>query len=96
MDWQRMRRSQNVEYRNDRRAFGGRAGIGIGGFIVVLVLGWLVALSGLSRLARLHEVFRASWRWAQVTAVLEVKGGLMRQLGIGVGAKLRHPDYFKN
>jgi uncharacterized membrane protein (UPF0127 family) len=33
---------------------------------------------------------------ALVTAVLEVKGGLMRQLGIGVGAKLRHPDYFKN
>jgi uncharacterized membrane protein (UPF0127 family) len=33
---------------------------------------------------------------ALVTAVLEVKGGLMRQLGIGIGAKLRHPDYFKN
>ena len=55
MDWQRMRRSQNVEYRNDRRAFGGRAGIGIGGFIVVLVLGWLMGVNPLSLLSMLQE-----------------------------------------
>lgn len=29
-----------------------------------------------------------------VIAVLEVKGGLMRQLGIDVGDRLRHPGYF--
>ena len=55
MDWQRMRRSQNVEYRNDRRAFGGRAGIGIGGFIVVLVLGWLMGVNPLYLVSLLQE-----------------------------------------
>lgn len=30
----------------------------------------------------------------EVRAVLEVKGGLMRQLGVGVGDRLRHADYF--
>jgi uncharacterized protein len=55
MDWHRMRRSQNVEYRNDRRAFGGRAGIGIGGFIVVLVLGWLMGVNPLYLVSMLQE-----------------------------------------
>ncbi len=55
MDWQRMRRSQNVEYRNDRRGFGGRAGIGLGGFIVVLVLGWLMGVNPLYLVSLLQE-----------------------------------------
>lgn len=36
------------------------------------VLGWLLALSGLTRLVRRHEVFRATWRWAQVTTLLSL------------------------
>jgi uncharacterized membrane protein (UPF0127 family) len=32
----------------------------------------------------------------EVSAVLEVKGGMMRQLGIAVGDRLLHPDYFSN
>jgi uncharacterized protein len=55
MDWQRMRRSQNVEYRGGRRAFGGRAGIGIGGLIVVLVLGWLMGVNPLYLVGMLEE-----------------------------------------
>lgn len=31
-----------------------------------------------------------------VSAVLEVKGGMMRQLGIAVGDRLRHPEYFSD
>ena len=31
-----------------------------------------------------------------ITAVLEVKGGLMRELGIAVGDRLRQPQYFRN
>lgn len=31
-----------------------------------------------------------------VSAVLEVKGGMMRQLGIAVGDRLRHPRYFSD
>ncbi len=30
----------------------------------------------------------------EVSAVLEVKGGMMRQLGIAVGDRLRHPEFF--
>jgi predicted metalloprotease len=55
MDWQRMRRSQNVEYRGGRRGFGGRTGIGIGGFIVVLVLGWLMGVNPLYLVGLLEE-----------------------------------------
>jgi uncharacterized protein len=55
MDWQRMRRSQNVEYRGGRRGFGGRAGIGIGGFIVVLVLSWLMGVNPLYLVGMLEE-----------------------------------------
>jgi uncharacterized membrane protein (UPF0127 family) len=32
----------------------------------------------------------------EVSAVLEVKGGMMRQLGIAVGDRLRHPEYFSD
>ena len=31
-----------------------------------------------------------------IIAVLEVKGGLMRELGIAVGDRLRQPQYFGN
>jgi predicted metalloprotease len=55
MDWQRMRRSQNVEYRGGHRGFGGRTGIGIGGFIVVLVLGWLMGVNPLYLVGMLEE-----------------------------------------
>jgi predicted metalloprotease len=50
-----MRRSQNVEYRGGRRGFGGRTGIGIGGFIVVLVLGWLMGVNPLYLVGMLEE-----------------------------------------
>ena len=30
----------------------------------------------------------------EVTAVLEVKGGMMQQLGVRVGDRLKHPTYF--
>ena len=55
MDWQRMRRSQNVEYRGGGRGFGGRAGVGIGGFIVVLVLSWLMGVNPLYLVDMLQE-----------------------------------------
>jgi predicted metalloprotease len=44
-----------VEYRGGRRAFGGRAGIGVGGFIVVLVLGWLMGVNPLYLMGLLQE-----------------------------------------
>jgi predicted metalloprotease len=50
-----MRRSHNVEYRGSRRGLGGRAGIGIGGFIVVLVLSWLMGVNPLSLVGMLEE-----------------------------------------
>jgi predicted metalloprotease len=55
MDWQRMRRSQNVEYRRGHRGFGGRAGLGFGGLIVVLVLSWLMGVNPLYLLSMLQE-----------------------------------------
>src|SRR5688572_15967131 len=55
MDWQRMRRSQNVEYRGGGRGFGGRTGVGIGGFIVVLVLSWLMGVNPLYLVGMLQE-----------------------------------------
>jgi predicted metalloprotease len=50
-----MRRSQNVEYRGGRRAFGGRAGLGFGGLIVVLVLSWLMGVNPLYLVGMLEE-----------------------------------------
>ena len=55
MDWQRMRRSQNVEYQRGHRGFGGRAGLGFGGLIVVLVLSWLMGVNPLYLLSMLQE-----------------------------------------
>jgi predicted metalloprotease len=55
MDWQRMRRSQNVEYRRGGRALGGRAGLGCGGLIVVLVLSWLMGVNPLHLVSMLQE-----------------------------------------
>jgi predicted metalloprotease len=55
MDWQRMRRSQNVEYRSGRRGFGGRMGLGFGGLIVVLVLSWLMGVNPLYLMGLLQE-----------------------------------------
>jgi predicted metalloprotease len=55
MDWRRMRRSENVEDRRGRRAFGGRAGLGFGGLIVVLVLSWLMGVNPVYLVDMLQE-----------------------------------------
>lgn len=55
VEWQRMRRSQNVEYRGRGRSLGGRTGIGIGGFLVVLVIGWLMGVNPLYLVSMLEE-----------------------------------------
>ena len=55
MDWGRMRRSGNVEDRRGHRAFGGGAGLGVGGLVVVLVLSWLMGVNPLYLVSMLQE-----------------------------------------
>ena len=55
MDWGRMRRSENVEDRRGYRAFGGGAGLGVGGLVVVLLLSWLMGVNPLYLVGMLQE-----------------------------------------
>jgi uncharacterized protein len=55
MDWGRMRRSENVEDRRGHRAFGGGAGLGVGGLVVVLALSWLMGVNPLYLVGMLQE-----------------------------------------
>lgn len=48
MDWQGMRRSENVEDRRGVRAAGGPVGLGLGGLVMVLVIGWLFGVNPLT------------------------------------------------